>query len=314
MAPVKNAAQQHFEFRQVRIRHFPALDRPPGQEPLALRREAANARQRAVRDDQRLVIDEQGGDVLLVGLQLAERRPDGGGLDRRVLQFDDCQGQPVHKQDNVRPAFVLVLHHGELVHRQVLVVVRGVVVQGADQIPGERAIGTRVLHRHTLHEVAVEGVVIADQRRRIQARQALEGVVDRGGRHLRVQAFERLTQAARENDLGVIVPLGSGFARSDVGAGEHRVADALEPGQGGLFEDGLSQAWPVHLQGALPAERRGCFLLAHGRLAILGEVVPIRLSVQSVQYFAGSIGHVEHPDHVRLRIDPVVVQPEFLEH
>jgi len=96
-------------------------------------------------------------------LQLVERPPDVGFLVGSVLELDHRQGQAVDEQHDVGPPLAAFLDHGELVDRQKVVVVGGVVVQHADQVAAEGAISALVLDRHAFDQIAVDGVVVGDQ-------------------------------------------------------------------------------------------------------------------------------------------------------
>ena len=93
------------EYAQLERGHFRealARDCAPRLEPLAPRREGAEARLRAVRDDEQLVHREQRGQLGLVGLELLPRRPDVGLLVGRVLELDHAERQAIDEQ-HARP-------------------------------------------------------------------------------------------------------------------------------------------------------------------------------------------------------------------
>jgi hypothetical protein len=98
---VEHAADQHLELAHVVGRERLALDGAPGQEALLVRRQRADARFEPVADDEQLVEDEERRQLLLVGLELLERAPDGRVLARGVLQLDDGDRQAVQEHDDV---------------------------------------------------------------------------------------------------------------------------------------------------------------------------------------------------------------------
>jgi hypothetical protein len=55
------------------------------------------------------------------------------------------------------------------------------------------------------------------------------------------EARERIAQAARQNDLRVIVAFGGEFARRDVGTMPEGVAELMQPIERGVFDDGFGE-------------------------------------------------------------------------
>ena len=165
---LEDALDHHLQLRQMRIGQALARDGAPGLEPLAPGGERADTRLHAVGDDQQRVRSEERRDLGLVGLELLEGRPDGGVLVRRVLELDDRQRQAVDEEHDVRPAAVLVLHHGELVDRQPVVGGRVLEVQHPRLGAADRAVGRAVLHRHPVHEQAMHRAVARRQLRTLR--------------------------------------------------------------------------------------------------------------------------------------------------
>ena len=73
---VEHAAQQHFQLRHRSRRKRLAPNRTPRHEPLPVRADRADARFQPIRNYQHGVMDEKRGNLLLVSLELVERRPD----------------------------------------------------------------------------------------------------------------------------------------------------------------------------------------------------------------------------------------------
>ena len=137
---LEDALDQHLQFGRALGGDVLPLDGPPRHEPLPVGGQRADAGLQAVGDDQHLVVGEQRGDLLLVGLKLVEGALDGGVLVGRVLEFDDAERQAVDEDDHVGPAVVLVLDDGELVDRQPVVVGGVVEVHQPDLVAGDGAV------------------------------------------------------------------------------------------------------------------------------------------------------------------------------
>jgi len=58
---------------------------------------------------------------------------------------------------------VLVLDHGKLIYGEKFVVLRLSVIEHADQIAANRAIGSLILNRHALDQILVDDVVVDHQ-------------------------------------------------------------------------------------------------------------------------------------------------------
>lgn len=92
---------------------------------------------------------------------------------------------------------MLVLHHGELVHGQP-VVVRGIVEVDHPRLrAADRSLGIAVLHCHAVHQQAMQRAVALDQVRALGPPQLAEGVLDRLCRQRGVETGERIAEALR---------------------------------------------------------------------------------------------------------------------
>ena len=236
----------HLELRQVRVGQRLARDGPPGLEPLAPGGERAYARLHPVGDGEQRVRCEQRRHLRLVGLELLEGAPDRGVLVGGVLELHHRQRQAVHAQHQIGPPRVLVLDDAELVHRQPVVARRVVEVDHPRLGAADVALGIAVLDRHAIDQQAVQGAVAHDELRALGPRQLAEGVVQRLGGQLRVKPRQRVAQALGQDDLGVVVALGRGFAGGDLGTASYLPASAFEPCQRGLFDDGFSEGLRAH--------------------------------------------------------------------
>ena len=129
------------------------------------------------------LVVEQGRDVVLVGLQLIERRPDRGVFIGGVLEFDDRQRQTVDEDDHIRtPVDLAVLVRG--FHR-VLVDDQPVVVIGVLEIhhihpPADHApIFGFVIHLDAVDQQVMKGMVVEQQRRLDRAGDLAQGFFQR---------------------------------------------------------------------------------------------------------------------------------------
>ena len=69
---------------------------------------------------------------------------------------------------------------------------------------GDGAVRPAILHRHAVHQHAMHGAVALHQRRRIGARQLAEGVFQRLGGQVGIEAHERLAQAPLQHHVAVV--------------------------------------------------------------------------------------------------------------
>ena len=214
-------------------------DGAPGLEPLPTGGQRADTGLGAVGDHQRLVHGEQGWQLRLVGLELLPCRPDSSVLVRRVLQFDDGQGQTVDKQHDVRPAGVSVLSDGELVDCQPVVVGGVVEVDDLRLRSTDAPLAVPVLHCHAIYEHPVEGTVAGFKGRAFGAGKLAEGVVQRRRRQAGVQLSEGVLHPTLQHHLPIVGALGVGRARSDVRAVGHLPAQGGRPVKGSLFNVGF---------------------------------------------------------------------------
>lgn len=135
---------------------------------------------------------------------------------------------------------------GELVDCEPVVPLRLLEVEHPHLRAGDGATRLAVLDRDPIDDHPVEGAVPRFERRPLRSPEAAERIVERLRRQGRVELRQRLSQAAVEDDLGVALSLGRGPVRRDVGAGLDDVAEALEPREGGLFDDRFGDAAFAH--------------------------------------------------------------------
>ena len=243
---VAKALDHDLQLGQMRVGQRLARDGAPGLEPLPPGAERADAGLHAVGGDEQRVGGEERRHLGLIGLQLLERAPDRRVLARRVLQLDHRERQAVDEQHHVGPARVLVLGHAELVDGQPVVRLGLVEVDHAGLRAADPAVAVAVFHGHAVHEQPVRGAVLQDQLGALGAEELAEGIVEGFGRQLRIEPRQRVAQPPFEDDLAVVLPLGVGLARRDLGAVDDLPAHAFQPGERRLFDDGFRDAAVAH--------------------------------------------------------------------
>jgi len=167
----------------------------PGLEPFPSSAEGSDARLRAVGGDQHGVGGKQHWDLRLIGLKLAERRPNIGVLVGSVLQLDHRQRQPVNEQHHIGPAGVLSFAHRELINREPVVFVHIIEVKDARLGTGDRAIIAAVFNRDAIQQHTVRRMVPLCKRRWPKLCQLAIRVLYSVGRQCRIETNECLSQA-----------------------------------------------------------------------------------------------------------------------
>ena len=228
-ARLKDPFEHDLQLRHVWIGQGLAGDRPPGLEPLPAGGQRADPRLDPVGDHEGGVHGEQRRKLGLVGPELLPRAPDSRVLVRRVLELDHPERQAVYEQHYIRAALVLVLDDGELVDRQPVVVGRVVEIDNTGLRPPDRAVLDAVLHRHAIHDHAMEGAVAGLQHRPFRAGQLGEGVVERRCGKGRVEPRERVAEPTPQHHLAVIGALGILRIGGDFWAVDYLPAEILQP-------------------------------------------------------------------------------------
>ena len=169
-----------------------------------------------------------------------------GGPDRRVLvggvlELQHRQRQAIAEEHHVRAAAVLVLGDAELVDREPVVACGIIEVDHPRLCAADRAISVAVLDGYAIDQQAVQRAVALDQIGTLGPDEVAERIVQRFGGQCWVEPGQRIAQPLRQHDLAVVAPLSRGHVRGDVGAVGHAPAGALQPGQGGLFDDGFRE-------------------------------------------------------------------------
>src|SRR6266542_5236783 len=81
------AFDHHLKLSHLGVGQRFARDRPPGLEPFPPGPQRANPRFDSIRRDQDGVVRQKRRELLLIGLELLKRRPDGRVLVRRALEL-----------------------------------------------------------------------------------------------------------------------------------------------------------------------------------------------------------------------------------
>ena len=81
-----------------------------------------------------------------------------------------------------------------------------------------------------------------DQLRALRPRELAEGVLERFGGQRRIEPGQRVAQSLRQHHLAVVAPLGREHVRRDVRTVGDPPADAFQPGESGVLDDGLGDA------------------------------------------------------------------------
>ncbi len=141
--------------------------------------------------------------------------------------------------------------------------------------------------------------VALDQRRRVDARELAEGVLQRLGRQVRVQPRERLAQPPLQHDVAVVrvAALRAGLAGGDVRAVQHRVAQRFQPGEGGVFDDGFGEGAAGSRRGACRHKAQASSVPhAIARVVVSQEIASTALAIQSLNSTSlGRYSRIENP-------------------
>jgi len=159
------------------------------------------------------------------------------------LSLITASGRPLTNTNRSGRRCCCPSHHGELVDRQPVVGAGLVEVDQASLGIAYRAIGAAELHRDSIHQEAVGGPVLLDQRRGIEAEQPADGILQGLGRQAWVEADKGGAEAALQQHVAPVrvAALGSGLAGRQVGAIAGLVAQGRQPAQGSVLHDRLGE-------------------------------------------------------------------------
>src|SRR5215211_6825710 len=176
--------------------------------------------------------------------------PDGGVLGDGVLELDEDEGEAVDEEHHVWPPDVMVLGDGELADGEPVVVVLIFEVEHAGLGAADGAVFAAELYCDAVHEHPVEGAVARLQGWSLGPGELAEGFLDGFGGERRVEQSECLAQSIFEKDLLVCLTFGIYCIGPEFAAVTDHPSEALQPAEGGLFDDGL-----VHLAYDAPLEK-----------------------------------------------------------
>ena len=212
-----------------------AIDGAPVHEALGIGRQRAHARLAAIGNHQDLVVVEQIGNLLLVGLNLIEGLPQVGVHIGGVLQLQQHQRQAVDEQDDVRPAGVLGSLHAELVDRQPLVGAHIGPVDQAHEIAAGFAV-LLVLHRHPADQQAMKQTISRQLHRHTQLQHLAQRILPRRQRNLRVEPSDGRAQTHAQQYIAIALALRVITLVGDVRAVQVGVTNLRQPAEGFLFQ------------------------------------------------------------------------------
>ena len=235
---------------------------PPRHEPFLVGRDGADARYRPVRNHAAHVRLEQLLNLGRVVLNLLEGDGHVRVFVRRVLQFDDAQGDAVDEDHQVRTAGHLPLDR-ELAHEQPVVVVRVLEVEHLHRAPPSMPVLFH-LNGDAVSQPGVDVAIGLDEGLTRVLEQTLAGVLQGLAGQLRVQARECVMQPAAKGDLRVVLALRMRATGRDGLAGHIVPAQFSEPADAGFFEIFFGH-WPPPV--AAPRGRTGLELQYCPRLA-----------------------------------------------
>jgi len=167
---------------------------------------------------QHLVVGEDQGYVVLVGLELLEGGLDSSLLVYRVLEFYNCQGQAVYEDHNVRPPVLLALDDDELVYGQELVILRILEVHQMGVVSGDGAVLALVFYGHAIDEHLVKGPIVGQEGGRLGPGVFAEGFLQGIGWDPWIETAQGILEAAGEEDFLEGLTLGGGLFWGDVWA------------------------------------------------------------------------------------------------
>ena len=242
---VENALEQHLQLGNGSRGSLLTLNGLPGQEPFLIGSERTQAGIEAIGNNQQLVVVEEGGNILFIGLQLIESRPDGGVLIGGILELQHGQRQAVDKNHQVGAAGQFTVGagslNGELVDHQPIVGIGTVEIQQAGTGIDQSVIRRLIFDLDAVDQQLVEGVVVKQQGGLVEARNPVQSIRKRSLRQTGVEAREGGLQAAKQERPAVIVALGVGAIAGQLGTKGIGVAQLLEPVEGSLLDDGFGE-------------------------------------------------------------------------
>ena len=260
-ALLEDALDRHLQLGVEGRRQLLTADGPPRLEPLPAGGERPEPRLQAVRYQEHRVTGKQRRQFRLVGLQLVERRPDGGVLIGRILELDHGQRQAIDEHHDVGPAGVAVLGHRELVDGRPRVCVRLVEVDHACLSAAHGPVLIPVLDVHPVHHHAVEGAIARLRRHAVRARQPAQCIVERLFGQIGVEPAQGAAHVARQHRVRVARAqrvVERIRSRRHVRAAQDAVVERPKPIEGRILHHRLR-----HNRHRLPQDEPGPFSAEH---------------------------------------------------
>lgn len=189
--------------------HPRRVHRLPLREVLGLRGDRAHPRPQQVGDTDHLDVAIQPGDRPAVVTDLVDRLRRPVLVQRRVLQLELTERQPVDVEQHVGPAVRAALDDRQLVDGLEAVVVRHVPI---DQAGARRALAVLVVDpgdRYAGEQQLVEGLVVGDERGVLGGEGELGRAGDRLRREVGVEPGDDGAERAVQDHVAVEAPLGA---------------------------------------------------------------------------------------------------------
>ncbi len=179
-----------------------AIHRAPWQEPIPAGGQRPRSGLHTIGNHQQLVVAEEVGNLLLVGLELIVGLAQGGLFVGRVFKLNHRQRESVNEHHDIRPAHMLARHHGELIHRQPVVVFRASRIHQPN-LSVTLAIFPHPRDVHAVGEHAVEGTVVLDENRSLRAHHFARRLVQCLFGQVRVETGKGSPQAPEQHHVAI---------------------------------------------------------------------------------------------------------------
>lgn len=183
------------------IDHADAVGGFPVHKAVIIAGDRAGAGRPAVADDLKSVIGEEGGYLLMVGLQLAVSGGQVGFFFGGVLELDHDQRQTVDKEDDIGAFVDVVLDDGELLNGKEIVVVGVVKVEQPDLVGAALTLSDAEPDVDTVGQVAVEALVAFEQGDAFDAQHFFESFFAGAGGQVGVEPVNGGFESAAQDDL-----------------------------------------------------------------------------------------------------------------
>ncbi len=179
---------------------------------------------------------EQGGDLVLVGLELVECPFQGRVLVAGILQLHDYQRQAVDEQHDIRASVVLMFDHRVLVHCQPVIGLDIVEIDQPGDPPADAAVLAGDLDLHTFDQVTMQAPVLLGERGGFCLLNLAQHLFQRLGGQVRVEAFKGFPETLGQHNLAVAGALGRKSFRGDVRPVQNGIAEPGEPFESSILD------------------------------------------------------------------------------